>query len=382
MYKWFKIERFRAFRRLELEDLGCINLIAGKNNVGKTALLESLFVHSGAYNPQLAFNLRAFRGLVKSELHTAQWRTTPWDDLFYEFDNSREIVFRGDDGVVGRRDVRLRQASGVGPVRALLADIEPYQSSIGEAAFEFEDGSLQVSLLPNDGYDDTVTPQMRLRALALRYEEPQIAGTQVLVMRPDGLTQYPGIPPAPPYPCIFVSTRRRCPPDDAKRFGELVANKIDDTVLRALKKLEPRLKRLAVVHVADEPVLHGDIGLQRMLPLSFIGDGVARLASIILDIAASHDGVVLIDEVEAALHFSAIPDVWRAISAAASEFNVQVFATTHSVECIRSAADRFADDKTFRFIRIERTRNGRAHRAATYAGDALQAAIKMDIEVR
>lgn len=44
MYTSFKISNFRGFRQLELNDLGRINLITGKNNVGKTSLLEQIIL--------------------------------------------------------------------------------------------------------------------------------------------------------------------------------------------------------------------------------------------------------------------------------------------------------------------------------------------------
>jgi len=43
MYQSFRIKNFRGFRDLTLDSLERINLIAGKNNVGKTALLEAIF---------------------------------------------------------------------------------------------------------------------------------------------------------------------------------------------------------------------------------------------------------------------------------------------------------------------------------------------------
>jgi AAA15 family ATPase/GTPase len=60
MYTSFEITNFRCFDHLKLDNLARVNLIAGKNNVGKTALLEALFVHCGAYNPELAVRLNSF----------------------------------------------------------------------------------------------------------------------------------------------------------------------------------------------------------------------------------------------------------------------------------------------------------------------------------
>ena len=37
-----KIENFKCFDKLEVNGLSRVNLIGGKNNVGKTALMEAL----------------------------------------------------------------------------------------------------------------------------------------------------------------------------------------------------------------------------------------------------------------------------------------------------------------------------------------------------
>ena len=68
MYRSFSIKNFRCFDELTVEGMGRINLIAGKNNVGKTALLEALWVHGGAPNPELAVRVEAFRGLEQQTL--------------------------------------------------------------------------------------------------------------------------------------------------------------------------------------------------------------------------------------------------------------------------------------------------------------------------
>jgi len=49
MYQSFHVKNFRCFDDLQLNDLARVNLIAGKNNTGKTSLLEALFLHAGAY---------------------------------------------------------------------------------------------------------------------------------------------------------------------------------------------------------------------------------------------------------------------------------------------------------------------------------------------
>ena len=80
MYRSFSIKNFRCFDELTVEGMGRINLIAGKNNVGKTALLEALWVHSGAVNPERVLRLDSSRGLRTVDSYTTV------SNLFYGFD--------------------------------------------------------------------------------------------------------------------------------------------------------------------------------------------------------------------------------------------------------------------------------------------------------
>jgi len=80
-----------------------------------------------------------------------------------------------------------------------------------------------------------------------------------------------------------------------------------------------------------------------------------KLAGFILLISHSANGVVLIDEIENGFHHSVMVNVWKAIGMAAREFNTQIFATTHNMECIRAAHEAFSesDPDDFRLHRLE-----------------------------
>jgi len=129
-------------------------------------------------------------------------------------------------------------------------------------------------------------------------------------------------------------------------------------------------------------VIHGDIGAGRLIPLPLLGEGVARLASLILAIANAENGVVLVDEIENGVHYSIMGRVWEAIKEAVRRFNVQLFATTHSRECIEAAHAAFSKDEKydFRFHRLERVRD--SIKVKSYDQEALSAAIQVGLEVR
>lgn len=149
-----------------------------------------------------------------------------------------------------------------------------------------------------------------------------------------------------------------------------------------LKIIEPRLKSLSSVTMGDTSLIHGDIGLSRKIPVSYMGDGISRLLSIILSIATTKNGIVLIDECENGIHHSVMPKIWEAIAKAAREYNCQVICTTHSYECLEAAQEgisgELADD--FSYVRIDREKNKRV--AKCFDHEMLSMALKNNMEVR
>lgn len=170
--------------------------------------------------------------------------------------------------------------------------------------------------------------------------------------------------------------------EEAERFGRPEIRGEQDAVLRVLQLIEPRLKRLAIVVVAGEPMLHGDVSVGRLMPLPVMGEGMVRLASLVMHIGNAPNGVVLVDEFENGLHHSVLPKVWRAIGEVARQFNTQVFATTQILECIVAAHRAFSESEryNFRLHRLERVNE--TIRAVTYDQETLEADIETGLEVR
>jgi AAA15 family ATPase/GTPase len=75
-------------------------------------------------------------------------------------------------------------------------------------------------------------------------------------------------------------------------------------------------------------------GIEEPIALCSLGDGMQRIFGIALALVNAKDGILLIDEIENGLHYSVQPDIWRLICQLAQRLNVQVFATTHSWDCI------------------------------------------------
>ena len=361
MYQSFEVSNFRCFRKLNLAQLERVNLIAGMNNVGKTALLEALFLHCGAYNPELTLRLNAFRGIEQVKLELGRWAETPWDSLFSQFDTSKILELAGKNEQTGHRILRLRV------IRQSEASVRIEQS--------IEHSSDKSGGIPSFSSE-------MAQVLELECTEGEQRRKYYMILDQKGVRSDP-IPPPPPFPAFFQAARVRIPPaEDAERYGKLDILGQQDALLKALQVIEARLRRLAVVVAGGVPMIHGDIGLGRLVPLPVMGDGMARLASLVLAIGNAPNGVVLVDEIENGLHHSILPKVWRAIGEVARQFNTQVFATTHSLECIVAAHRAFSESERydFRLHRLERV-NETIH-AVTYDQETLEAAIETGLEVR
>jgi len=359
MYRWFEVNNFRCFDELMLAGLERVNLIAGVNNVGKTAILEALFLFSGAYNPELTMRINAFRGIESIKIELGKWAETPWDLLFSGFDTSKKIELSGENETSGRRMLRLRvirQAEELAQISYFIQHPEKQES--------------------------TFLTTESTQVLELEYEENGKHGKHYMIIDPKGIRITP-ISPPPPFPAFFQGARVRIPlREEAERFGKLEIRGEQDVLLRVLQLIEPRLKRLAIVVMAGEPILHGDLGAGRLMPLPIMGEGMVRLTSLILHISNAPNGIILVDEIENGLHHSVLPKIWRAIGDVARQFNTQVFATTHSLECIIAAHRAFTESAIydFRLHRLERIRG--TIRAYTYEKNTLEAAIETGLEVR
>ena len=74
------------------------------------------------------------------------------------------------------------------------------------------------------------------------------------------------------------------------------------------------------------------------LPIGSYGDGMRRLLAISLALVGTKDRCLLIDEIDIGLHWTVMEDMWRACGGRPRNvYDVQVFATTHSYDCIKGS---------------------------------------------
>ena len=349
MFECLKIRNFRGFNELKIDQLSDINLIAGRNNVGKTSLLEAIFLLAGAGNAQMVLNANIIRGLGPTE---APPREPFWKQLFSDLNMGQSIEIEGNHIRYGQLSLKIASE---------------------------RQSTTEIPLDHIDGISGTIPSEDR--SLNFQYKKGtsskpvkshlQLKGREVKVNRPRIIN--------PPFQAIILSSRFRNSREDAMRLGILRQQKRGDLLLKALQVVEPRLLSIEDNSSSGIPLIWGDVGLPELVPMAVMGEGMTQIARLVLAIASVPCGVVLVDEIENGIHHSVLPDVWRVVAEAANQFRTQIFATTHSLECV-TAAQASLDPDRFRLHRLEIA--DKKSRCVTYEPDAIDAAIGHGLEVR
>ncbi|MBS1248571.1 MAG: ATP/GTP phosphatase [Chloroflexi bacterium] len=357
----FTVENFRGFDSLTIEPFERINLIAGRNNIGKTALLEAFWLYHGYHNPELGLRLRQFRGFDKLKKDEFLW------DMFLDFDPQKTIALSSRD-----QDNR---------VRSLRITIQEHPTSRVSLHKRPVDGN-DINSLAAESIEQETTAPIESRIL-LDYTDALGEKVQAYADVESDSIRFKRPPNVEVPNGIFLAARRRDNLEAlAERFSNLAVDNEEDKIVQILGIIEPRLKGLTVQHRGGSPIIYGDIGAGRKMPLPLMGDGTGRLLGIALAISEARDAILLVDEIENGLHYTVMEKVWRGIANLAREYNVQVFATTHSEECLRAAHRAFSANQQYDFAlhRLERV-EGKIQ-VVTFDRETLDAAIEMDAEVR
>ena len=362
MIKAIEIDQFRGIQHLKLDDLRMLNIVVGPSAAGKTALLEALRLALGA-TPYVAFGL-AHRGMPNffvpnpSGEQFESW----WNPLFFNFDARSQIKFNVTDSAdrVARLAIFFDESTPVIASQATLPPPgNPPSSSAAQPSVPSAIAPLAFKRTAFTGQEST------LRATVVngqvQFEQGSELGLAVDFLFP-----------------IWQSN----PQQMATMFSPLsIANK-EDRVVAVLTEQFPEITGLSVQSPNGSAVLYASLRhVARKVPLAMVSSGIHKFVSLLLAIESTSGGVLLIDEIENGIYYQTMPALWKALHASAKQPQAQLFLTTHSWECLKSAApliDEFPED--FNLIQMYQE-NGKSV-AKVVPGKHAGAAIEAGIEVR
>lgn len=361
MYSQFRVQNFRGFKDLELKDLARINLIAGKNNVGKTSLLEAFFVFMNPTNLELSLRVNAIRGYRRIRIGQHSELAGILSPTFHEFNMERGFTVSGN--YENGRSIPYSFTEKFASQKA---------KDVMGAVFELDEES-------------ALSASESVRSIPIEIMDiDNNVTTAWLLLQSDGNLQIKPQSESRQPTYFFASIVRESAEILAERHTKLINKGREDLLLLALQIIDSRIKNIRQTFQNGEPIISADIGMKQLMPINFLGDGVIRVLQFILAIANAENGVVLIDEIENGFHYSVLPKIWAIIHEAAELFNVQIFATTHSFEMIRAAHEAFSQSKNydFAFHRLFRSQKTGEIDVVTYQQDNMVSALEMNLEMR
>ncbi len=356
MIEYVKLENFRGFDSLELSKIRPVTLISGKNNVGKSSILEGIFLFLDHVSADSFGKLSRFRGLQPMTDAVGLW-----EPVFYQMDMNKtlkmEMTIDGAASILEyEKDLSFVPANDVN----VPYDVMSQMVASARSAY-----TLKLRYLKGDYMEDghfVVSPAGVLRNINTTLEY-----NQVEMM---------------PYTHYINSVIVNIDGAITEWFGKLELSGKKQQIIDVLRILDPKISDLSTIAVNGQVMLYAKMD-EQLLPIKLAGDGLNKLLFIILSIISNPHSILLIDEIEGGFHYSMYAKLWEILAQTAHAHDCQIIATTHSYECIVGAVDGIASaglGTDFCYFRIDR--NGNKNRAYYYTDELLRTAVAADMEVR
>lgn len=384
------IKNFRLLEDLEIPKLGRVNLIVGKNNSGKSTVLEALRLYAGKANSNLLREILLghdesvnLDGDSVNESIEGSWFSLK--NLFF----NREFPKTSDDSIGMYSDKKELLK-----IEFLLYTIneEPELNENGELLGLIRKRTIVNPLAINDSDDSSeIIPAVRIT---------QESGRTNWIDLPSGFRRPSmasrNFEDSSTVNCSYVSTEFSSPDTLAKLWDNIaLKSEHEDAVYSALRIVDSNVERLTFIEDRSK-FSNRDVSrlcivkmkdFDNRIPLNSMGDGMSRILQLILSVFPAKDGILLIDEFENGLHFSVQEEVWRIIFKLAKELNIQVFATTHSWDCIESFTKIAVENKKEDGVLLKVSRSKQVSDkgkviATVYDEAELQRITASDLEVR
>ncbi len=355
MLKVLKLSQYRGFESYQLADLARVNLVVGKNNSGKTSVLE-------------AVELLLSGGSVSAMVESVERREEFGTGSRYDADLSH--VFHGHQCTPGAsfKLSSTRHQSLTGKILAL--------EDIGEDADRWEIMLEQIQM-----YDPEKEPGVAFGlSLGLDKQPPimlPITENGSLIRGPWSRTRDNG---QSRRGASFLNLKLS---SMQSAWNAVLEEGREEEIVEAMRILMPRIDSIQfLVGNRRQGILVGQKGVQLRLPIGSYGDGMRRLLAISLALVSTKNGCLLIDEIDTGLHWTVMEDMWRLVVEAAQRYNVQVFATTHSHDCIEglSALIKSRPDLS-ESVAIQKVHRS-LERAVCIPGEDIPIIVEQEIEVR
>jgi AAA15 family ATPase/GTPase len=343
MLQCLKIEGFRGFQNFEMANLGRINLLVGKNNSGKTSILEAIQFLYVQNNLDIFLETISYRG----EFSWSESNRTKVFEICHLFPG-HEIIPSKEIIIIGSRE--SHQESVTISVKSIpiqlslfsdknddlnndnIFDDEEWNKLLLSIRWSQSQKPIELELLANG----TLARDSIRRMASLSRISHKIGIDNKIELR-------------------FLTPFSLTSSDMAALFDNIVLSPLEDLIIESLKIIEPKIERIASIgsgkySTANNLGVRGGFLIKiknhdQPIPIGSLGDGFWRMLGLVLAMVNLENGILLVDEIDSGLHFTVMTDMWKVVWETAKKLNIQVFATTHSRDCWQSLAELITEEK-------------------------------------
>ena len=352
-FKNLEINNFRGIEHLTVDDLSRVNVFLGQNSSGKSSVLESLLLLMGMSNPDLPQSINYIRSRGYSGFadlgymfHNGNLKVSP-EFSSEMFDGSKrhlalEMTYTFDE----KAQVDLPQG------HIPTSETKTFLNTL-KMLFEIEANQKK------SNYESSVTfNQMN-----------QVSGKKIA----EGYLEKNTVAFLPADIALGVPTND---------LVELAKRKKKEVITKYLSNFD---SHITTWEILNNVAYIGLDGIDQLMMVNMMGDGMRRYLNIVAASANPMNNIILIDEIDNGLHYSAYKKLWEAIFALATDTNKQVFVTTHSKETLYRLNEMLEEHSEYqdalRLYTIENTKL-KGHQAYKYTYEGLAEACNNDIEIR
>lgn len=369
MLRSLTIRNYRSFNELRLQDLSRVNVFVGKNNSGKTSLLEAFYLYGERFDADVFQRIAVRRGEMVAEIGGEEF--LPELSHFFtghKFKATAAFVASGDDGtykieVDDRLNGSMHEEYIFSRARELARDVvvglrvskkSKANSWKTLRTYPITTGGVLLSRMSPrfsvGGRDTTMRD--------IRFISPELLDFQLL---------------AKMWNSIITSGKE----------GEVIeALRILSNDIDSIQFLLTELSNYRYAPKSSAGIVVGVRGASLRVPLGSLGDGMRRLLALAMALLCVEKGCLYVDEIDVGFHYSVMKEIWQLVLTLACRKNIQVFISTHSLDCLKGLSDICDQDETV----AEQVALYALHTpdvpVTRYSGSEIVKAIQNAVEVR
>lgn len=391
MISLIEIQNFKNLEQLKIENLGRVNLFTGRNNTGKTTLLEAISIIANGGNLSSIFEvIRRRNSDIINNLKNVRRSIRDIEfEPYIDSDNSDIVLLLKDlfnqthsyktpikiESIV--KENKLLFSISIVPTVLNDEQIEENGRTISKKVrkeIEFNDSLFQ---------NDTLTINQLVESIKIENNSKRIL-ISIQDFFENGFHYFRFNRDIEASQTFFISNIGEKKQDNAELWDKIVFTQKSKEVIAAIQIIDPRIEALVFTGSGSQRIAKVKLSnLEQQVSLSTMGDGINKILNIILSLVNCKDGYLLIDEFENGLHYTVQEKLWEIIFRISIDLNVQVFATTHSrdsIEAFSKVLNNQENKETGKFLRLEKQKDIVV--GIEYTTEDLENVTEYEIEVR